>query len=151
MPTNVPSLEPHLIGSHLCRQRGLHGEYCPAPVTRDQNVLCRWDRQGDRSVKALRGFEQNCYAALKNLHHCEVILGRLLHHLPAPLSLPILPITRQRLCRLKQFPSRITHRDRCPQLLQIGFEKMVGDDQRLDDFREHGVIGHFIDGTAPPA
>ncbi len=23
--------------------------------------------------------------------------------------------------------------------------------QRLDDFREHGVIGHFIDGTAPLA
>jgi hypothetical protein len=33
------------------------------------------------SVKALRGFEQNCYAALKNLHHCEVIFGRMHHHL----------------------------------------------------------------------
>jgi Protein of unknown function (DUF3800) len=41
------------------------------------------------------------------------------------LVVPILPITRQR-------PSRITRRDRSPQLLQIGFEKLVGDDQRLD-------------------
>ncbi len=44
----------------------------------------------------------------------------------------ILPITRQRLGGLKQLPSRITHRDRSLKFLQIGFEKLVGDDQRLD-------------------
>jgi hypothetical protein len=49
-----------------------------------------------------------------------------------PLVVPILPITRQRLDRLKQFSSRIPHRDGGLEFLQIGFEKMVGDDQRLD-------------------
>jgi hypothetical protein len=39
---------------------------------------------------------------------------------------------RQRLGRLKQFPPRISHRDRSPKFLQISFEKRVGDDQRLD-------------------
>jgi hypothetical protein len=46
--------------------------------------------------------------------------------------IPILAITRQRLGHLRQFPSRITGRDRSLQFLQIGFEKRVGDDQRLD-------------------
>jgi hypothetical protein len=32
----------------------------------------------------------------------------------------------------RQRPSRITRRDRSLQLLQFGFEKGVGDDQRLD-------------------
>jgi len=44
-------------------------------------------------------------------------------------AVPILAITRH---RLDQPPSRITHRDRSLKFLQIGFEKMVGDDQRLD-------------------
>jgi hypothetical protein len=43
--------------------------------------------------------------------------------------IPIFVITRQ---RVGQFPLRITRRDRSPQLLQLGFEKMVGDNQRLD-------------------
>jgi hypothetical protein len=48
------------------------------------------------------------------------------------LVVPILPITRQRLSFLKQFPSRVAHRDRSLKFLQIGFEKLVRDDQRLD-------------------
>jgi len=44
----------------------------------------------------------------------------------APLVIPILAITRQ------QLAACITRRDRRSQLLQLGFEKMVGDDQRLD-------------------
>jgi hypothetical protein len=44
----------------------------------------------------------------------------------------ILPITRQRLRRLKQLSARITHRNRSPQFLQLGFEKVVCDDQSLD-------------------
>jgi hypothetical protein len=57
------------------------GEYCPAPVTRDQTVLCRWDRQGDRKCKSSAWVRTNCYAALQNLHDCKVIFGGMLHHL----------------------------------------------------------------------
>jgi hypothetical protein len=46
--------------------------------------------------------------------------------------IPILPVTRQRLGDFEQFPSRIAHRDRSLKFLQISFEKLVGDDQRLD-------------------
>jgi hypothetical protein len=60
----VPSLELHQNGTHRCRQKVRRGEYCPAPVTQDQNVLCRRDRQGIESIKVLRRFEQNRYAAL---------------------------------------------------------------------------------------
>jgi hypothetical protein len=45
--------------------------------------------------------------------------------------IPIFAVARQRLGCLKQFSSRIARRDRCPKSLQVGFEKMVGDDQRL--------------------
>ena len=41
-------------------------------------------------------------------------------------------LTRQCLGLLNKFSSRIAHRDRGLRFLQIGFEKMVGDDQRLD-------------------
>jgi hypothetical protein len=49
--------------------------------------------------------------------------------------MPILAIMRQRLSHLQQFPACITQRDRSLKFLQIGFEKMVGDDQRLDPSR----------------
>jgi hypothetical protein len=45
------------------------------------------------------------------------------------LIVPILAITQH---FLEQSPSRIAHRGRRLQFFQIGFEKMVGDDQRLD-------------------
>src|ERR1700730_10496648 len=48
------------------------------------------------------------------------------------LVVPILPIARQRLGLFEQFPSRIPRRDCSLKFLQIGFEKGVGDDQRLD-------------------
>ena len=44
----------------------------------------------------------------------------------SPLVIPVLPITRQ------QLSSGITRRGGGPQHLHFGFEKMVGDDQRLD-------------------
>ena len=55
--------------------------------------------------------------------------------------IPILPITRQRLGDFEQFPSRIAHRDRSLKFLQIGFEKMVGDDQRLDRLASIAATG----------
>jgi hypothetical protein len=39
--------------------------------------------------------------------------------------IPIVPITR------KQFSSRIARRDLSPQFFQLGFKKVVGDDQRI--------------------
>jgi len=42
------------------------------------------------------------------------------------LVIPVLAITRQ------QLASRATRRERGPQFFQFGFQKMVGDDQRLD-------------------
>src|SRR4029077_3613211 len=59
------------------------------------------------------------------------LTGVLESHVPllsdvAPRSIiPILPITRQ------QLASCIAGRDRCPQFFQFGFEKMIGDGQRL--------------------
>jgi hypothetical protein len=53
---------------------------------------------------------------------------RINHLAKASLVIPILAITRRRLNRFKQFPSRITHRDRRLKFLQIGFQKMVRDD-----------------------
>ncbi len=41
----------------------------------------------------------------------------------------MLPVTRQ---QLDQLSARVAHRDRSLKFLQISFEKMVGDDQRLD-------------------
>jgi hypothetical protein len=49
--------------------------------------------------------------------------------------IPILPITR------RQFASRIAGRDLGPQFLQFGFEKGVGDDQRLDRLARITVAG----------
>jgi hypothetical protein len=51
------------------------------------------------------------------------------------LVVPILAISRQ------QLAARITRRDRSPQSLQFGFEKMVGDDQRLDRLTGIAVAG----------
>jgi len=48
------------------------------------------------------------------------------------LVVPILPITRQRLSFLNQLSSRMARRGRRLQFFQIGFEIVVGDDQRLD-------------------
>jgi hypothetical protein len=52
--------------------------------------------------------------------------------------IPVLPITRH---RLEQLPSRITGRDRRLKFLQIGFEKLVGDDQRLDRLARIAAAG----------
>jgi hypothetical protein len=57
------------------------------------------------------------------------------------LVIPILPITRH---LFKQLSSRIAHRGRRLKFLQIGLEKMVGDDQRLD--RLAGIAAAGRDG-----
>jgi hypothetical protein len=69
---------------------------------------------------------------------------RINHLAKASLVIPILAIMRQRLGDLEQFPSRIAHRDYSLKFLQISFEKMVGDDQRLD--RLAGIAAAGRDG-----
>ena len=57
------------------------------------------------------------------------------------LVVPILPITRQRLSFLNQLSSRMARRGRRLQFFQIGFEIVVGDDQRLDSLARIAATG----------
>ena len=93
-----------------------HGEQRLAPVTRDQTVLCRRDRQGDRKYKS-SSWAQTKTTRLSKTSTTVKSFRSVASSSAAPawetiarlhaLVAPILPIMRQRLSGLKQLSSRI--------------------------------------------